>query len=71
MAKMIPLNGYAKIISIGIVILSLAIGWAVGATSIKKDIEANTNNIVLLRDDIKVIKTDVKELLKRWPTKKD
>jgi len=65
MAKMIPLNGWAKIISIGIVVLSLAIGWAVGATSMKKDIEANTNNIALLRVDIKEIKQDVKELLRR------
>ncbi len=65
MAKMIPLNGYAKIIGIGIILLSFVIGLAVGATSMKKDIEANTNNIALLRDDIMIIKSDVKELLKR------
>lgn len=65
MAKIIPFNGYTKIIGTGIVLLSLTIGWAVAATVMKKDIEANTSNIVLLRDDIKEIKQDVKELLKR------
>jgi hypothetical protein len=65
MVKTIPLNGYTKLISLGIVLLSLAVGWAVAATIMKKDIESNTANIVLLREDINEIKQDVKELLKR------
>lgn len=65
MVKIIPFNGYTKIIGIGIILLSLATGWAVAATVMKKDIEANTKNITLLREDIGIIKQDVKELLKR------
>lgn len=63
--KTVPLNGLTKIIGVGIVLFSLVVGWAVAATVMKKDIEANTNNILLLRQDIKEVGRDVKELLKR------
>ena len=73
MAALSKLNGYTKfictVIGTVIVILGIIVGWAVGATSMSKDIKANTNNITLLRQeyqaDVKEIKTDIKILLQR------
>jgi len=65
MATLTKLNGYTKIVGIIIVVLGIIVGWAVGVTTMKNDIETNRANIILLRDDIKEIKQDVKLLLQR------
>jgi len=65
MAALSKLNGYTKLVVSAIIIFGVVVGWAVAATAMRKDIDTNKNNILLLRDDIKTIKQDVKILLRR------
>lgn len=72
----IKLNGHASWIMVGLVILSIVIGWSTRGATMEKSIEVNAEKIQvlkqdvkedigLLREDVNIIKSDVKELLKR------
>lgn len=63
MAK--KLNGNAKWIALVMILAGMIFGFGQKSKAMEKDAEANATAIELIRDDLKVIKTDVKVLLSR------
>lgn len=69
MANSIKLNGSIKvIITIGTLIALIAAG-GIAWGSLSSRVNTNTENIDDMKDDIGVIREDIKELLKRVPEK--
>jgi cell division protein FtsL len=65
MVKQTKINGVAKWCTVVVTVIVLIIAWVSTATAMKKDIEVNRASIIFMREDLKEIKQDIKELLRR------